>query len=103
MFSVSCAPLQRLDTCNIPGGVYEVRMHNLLRDLRYTLRQLRRSPGFASISILTLTMAIAANVIVFGVLNAIMFHPLPVPQDQQLVQIQGMSSNDVSMSYPNYR
>ncbi len=78
-------------------------MHTLLRDLHYTLRQLRRSPAFATTTVLTLMMAIAANVIVFGVLNAFLFHPLPVPQDQQLVQVQGMSSNDVSMSYPNYR
>ena len=39
-------------------------------DVRYALRQLRRSPGFAFTSVLTLTMAIAANVVVFGVLRS---------------------------------
>ncbi|HEY6768961.1 MAG TPA: ABC transporter permease [Candidatus Sulfotelmatobacter sp.] len=78
-------------------------MHTFLRDISYTLRQLRRSPGFALTTIVTLTMAIAANVVVFGVLNALLFHPLPVPHAQQLVQIQGMSSNDLTLSYPNYR
>ena len=68
-------------------------MHTLLRDLSYTLRQLRRSPGFAITTVLTLTMAIAANVVVFGVLNALLFHPLPVPQPQQIMQIQGKQSN----------
>ena len=55
-------------------------MQILLRDLGYTLRQLRRSPGFALTTVLTLTMAIAANVVVFGVFNALLIHPLPVPQ-----------------------
>ena len=78
-------------------------MHTLLRDLSYTLRQLRRSPGFALTTVLTLTMAIAANVVVFGVLNALLFHPLPVPQPQQIMQIQGKQSNQLTFSYPNYR
>src|SRR5580700_4297631 len=76
-------------------------MHTLLRDLGYTLRQLRRSPGFALTTVLTFTMAIAANVVVFGVLNALLFHPLPVPQPQQIMQIQGKES--LPLSYPNYR
>ena len=78
-------------------------MHTLLRDLGYTLRQLHRSPGFAVTTVLTLTLAIAANVVVFGVLNALLFHPLPVPQPQQIMQIQGKQSNHLTVSYPNYR
>ena len=78
-------------------------MHTLLRDLSYTLRQLRRSPGFALTTVLTLTLAIAANVVVFGVLNALLFHPLPVPQPQQIMQIQSKQSNNLTLSYPNYR
>jgi predicted permease len=77
-------------------------VHTLLRDLGYTLRQLRRSPGFALTTVLTLTMAIAANVVVFGVLNALLFHPLPVPHPQQIMQIQGKDSNNLTLSYPNY-
>jgi predicted permease len=78
-------------------------MQSFLRDLGYTLRQLRRSPGFALTTVLTLTMAIAANVVVFGVLNALIFHPLPVPQPQQIMQIQAKQSNNLVLSYPNYR
>ena len=44
-------------------------MTNLLQDLRFALRQMRRSPGFAITAILILALGIAANVIVFGVLD----------------------------------
>lgn len=78
-------------------------MHTLLTDLGYTLRQLRRTPSFALTAILTLTMAIAANVVVFGVVNGLLLHPLPVPQPQQVYQIQGRQSGSIVLSYPNYR
>ena len=70
-------------------------------DVRYALRQLRRSPGFAFTSVLTLTMAIAANVVVFGVLNALVLHPLPVAEADRVVQVQ--RARGTSMSYLDYR
>jgi predicted permease len=70
-------------------------------DVRYALRQLRRSPGFAFTSVLTLTMAIAANVVVFGVLHALVLHPLPVAEADRVVQVQRASGT--SMSYLDYR
>ncbi len=76
-------------------------MQSIFNDICYALRQLRRSPGFALVSVLTLTMAIAANVVVFGVLNALVLHPLPVPQADRVVQVQ--PPNGISMSYPDYR
>ena len=76
-------------------------MHTFLQDIRYALRQMRRSPGFAFTAILTLIMAIGANVVVFGVLNALVLHPLPVPEANRVFQIQ--SPNDIALSYPNYR
>lgn len=76
-------------------------MHTLWTDLRYAMRQLRRSPSFAFTTILTLTMAIAANVIVFGVVDALVLHPLPVPESGRLFQIQ--EAKNISFSYPNYR
>jgi hypothetical protein len=75
-------------------------MRDLFSDLNYTLRQLRRSPGFALTTILTLTMAITANVVVFGIVNALLLHPLPLPKPRQLVMIE---SAGMAVSYPNYR
>jgi predicted permease len=76
-------------------------MEIFLQDLRYAVRQLRRSPGFALTAILTLTMAIAANVVVFGVLDALVLDPLPVPEPDRVMQIQ--RGRSIAMSYPNYR
>ena len=58
-----------------------------LWDFRYTLRQLRRDPGFATVSILILALAIAANVAVFSVVNTLLLRPLPFPSSDKLVWI----------------
>src|SRR6185503_17036433 len=59
----------------------------LSRDVRYAARQLRRSPGFALTAILTLALGIGANVIVFGVLNAMILNPLNIPEPERLLEL----------------
>jgi predicted permease len=79
-------------------------MLTLLADLRYSLRQLRRSPGFTFTTILTLTMAIAANVVVFGVVDALMLHPLPVREPGRIVEVEKVrEGGGLNLSYPDYR
>ena len=51
-------------------------MNNLLQYLQFALRQMRRSPSFAITAVLTLALGVAANVIVFGVLQALILDPI---------------------------
>jgi predicted permease len=77
-------------------------MISWLQDLRYAIRQLRKSPGFAVAAVLTLAMAIGANAVVFGVMNGLILRPLNVPQAQSLFAIERASDKDMAQSYPNY-
>jgi len=76
--------------------------YGLTRDIRYSLRQLRRSPGFAVTAILTLALGIGANVIVFGVVNALLLRPIDVPDADRLVQIEQRQPGYITQSYPDY-
>ena len=79
------------------GNVIE----SLIHDVRLSLRKLRNSPGFTIAAVLTLALAIGANAVVFGVLNALILRPLNVPRSQSL---WGIENGDGSgwQSYPNY-
>jgi predicted permease len=75
---------------------------NLARDLRLAVRMLRNSPGFTAVAVVTLAMAIGANAVVFGVLNALILHPLHVPQAESLYGIQHGNDASSYQSYPDY-
>jgi len=78
-------------------------LEGILFDVRYAWRQLRKSPGFAVTSVVTLALAIGANAVVFSLLNALVLHPLNVPDAQSLYVIERGSDHSPSQSYPDYR
>jgi len=72
------------------------------RDLRYAARQLQRSPAFTATALVTLILGIGANVVVFGVLNAMVLRPLDVPQPIGLYNVVHQSPGNDNQSYPDY-
>jgi predicted permease len=73
-----------------------------LQDLRYAVRVLRKSPSFTIAAIVTLAVAIGANAVVFGVLNALILRPLDLPAQQSLYAIERASDKSGYLSYPDY-
>ena len=78
-----------------------------MNDLKFALRQLRKSPGFALTAIVTIALGVGATTAIFTVLNATLLAPLPYPKPEQLVSIQddlfGLGARDVGMSQPEWQ
>jgi hypothetical protein len=79
-------------------------VETLLQDLRYTIRQLRKNPGFASTAVLMLTLGIGASVSIFAFVDAALNRPLPYREPSRLVGIFGSIplGPKFHLSFPDY-
>jgi putative ABC transport system permease protein len=80
-------------------------MNGFLQDLKYALRTLTRSPGFAVVAMLTLALGIGANTAIFSVVDAVLLRPMPYPDGDRIVAVghvkKGMDEDGI-FSYPDY-
>ena len=87
------------EACREERGISFVEI--LVKDARFALRMLRKSPGFTAVAVVTLAVAIGANAVVFGVLNGLVLRPLNVPEAESLYGTEyGVDTG--FQSYPNY-
>ena len=77
-------------------------IESLLEDVTFAVRQMRRSPGFALTAVLILTLGIAANVIVFGVVQALVLRQLDLPHADRVMTLQPKNGGPF-LSYPEVR
>src|SRR5580658_8908806 len=94
----------------VKEGVRVVRagrfVEDLARDIRYTLRQLRRNPGFTAVAVLTLAIGIGATTAIFSVINGVLLQPLPYSHQGRLVEVgldlPGINQFNWPLSPPEY-
>ena len=81
-------------------------LDSLWQDLRYGLRMLRKSPGFTTVAVLTLSLGIGANTAIFSLVNAALFRELPYRHAERLAFLwqnnQRTGETEGTVSYPNF-
>jgi putative ABC transport system permease protein len=80
-------------------------MNGLVQDLRYAVRRLRRSPGFAAVALITLALGIGANTAIFSVIQAVILRPLPFGGPDRLIWLNGKlpTTDEAAVSPPDFR
>lgn len=82
-------------------------LENLIQDLRYALRTIRKTPGFALVTILTMALGIGATTAIYSLVHATLLNPLKFPHPEKLVRVEdnltGFGARDVGLSVPEWR
>ena len=85
---------QRTRKSEVDGGPI---VYSFIRELGFSLRSLRKSPGFTLSAVLALTLGIAGNILIFSVVNATLLRPLPYPDPARLALISWSNRSELSV------
>ena len=80
-------------------------MESFWQDLRFASRALSKSPWFAAVAILTLSLGIAVNTSIFSIVNSLLLRPMPVPHPEQIAVLSLQQTGDMALqkfSYPDF-
>jgi putative ABC transport system permease protein len=101
--------LQLLRTKTIPersSKLGELRLYDLIRDLKYALRRLAHAPGFTLATLVTLALGIGANTAIFSIIDSVLLKPLPFPEPDRLIGVwqtaPGVDIKDLNASIADY-
>jgi predicted permease len=82
-------------------------IENLIFDLKYAARMLRKSPVFAFVAIATIALGVGATTAIYSVIDATLLHPIPYPNPAELVRIQedltSVGAQDIGISVPEWK
>jgi putative ABC transport system permease protein len=96
--------VRRSDTPRTRAPRKGILMDDLFADIRYSLRTLRRNPGFAAIAIMTMALGIGVNAAMFSFVDAVVLRPLPYTEPQRLIEVwetyEGNTLERRNVGYP---